>query len=464
MDLFTLVKPEKPQHPNFCHIIKPGVYESASKVLNDWANGFKDRDGKFVEEFQTTFNSSFWELYLFACFKELNCEFDQSHSSPDFVLTSSPSGEFTAEATTANAPDNYRPEWDKAMMDEPEMDYILRLSTIRLLQSVLQKADKFKKSYSKLAHVQNKPFVICVSPFDQPFFFRQSHLAIVRVLYAYDQILTISGEEGELFIVGESRKYQVQKKPNVELKLGLFIDEYYRERMADVSAIIFSNQATTSKVRALATEGKDSLIFSGLRSINFETGRGVEGFVIKGLDYQETLLNGCHVLFNPFAKYPLDSKIFEGREIAIHNYELQTNSYQVKIPNGFLYQRRCISPILFETEEAMEEYQASMVSTETYEELPLEIWSEDELMYMVGKIESFTENYMGHYRGWTLLVSLDSIDKNWSALAVNTLCYDYPKFREVNEDDNIASMMLGEWLPTREEAYIAIRCKIDEFS
>jgi hypothetical protein len=181
MDLFTPVVSQERQHPNFCHIIKPGYYELASKVLNNWAKDFEDRDGKFVTEFQTTFNSSFWELYLFACFKELNCTFDQSHPSPDFVLTS-PYGEFTAEATTANHPEHYRPEWDKAMIDEPEMDYILRLSTIRLLQAVLQKSDKFKKSYSKLAHVQNKPFVICVSPFDQPFFFRQSHLAIVRVL------------------------------------------------------------------------------------------------------------------------------------------------------------------------------------------------------------------------------------------------------------------------------------------
>jgi hypothetical protein len=277
--------------------------------------------------------------------------------------------------------------------------------------------------------------------------------------------LTISGtEEGELFIVGESRKYEVQKKPTVELKLGLFTDEHYRERMADVSAIIFSNQATTSKVRALATEGKDSLIFSGLRAIKSETERGVESFVIEGLNYQETLLNGCHVLFNPFAKHPLDPKIFEGKEIATHNYELQSNSYQVKIPNGFLYQRRCVSPILFETEEALNEYQASIISTESYEELPLEIWSEDKLMYMVGKIELFSENYMGHYRGWTILVSLDSIDKNWSALAVNTLCYNYPKFREVNDDDNIASMMLGEWLPTKEEAYTAVKCKINEIS
>ncbi|MEG3911105.1 hypothetical protein QT979_24660 [Microcoleus sp. w2-18bC1] len=459
MDLFTPVIPQELQHPNFRFITKPGFFDPESKVLKNWADGFVDRDGKFVKEFQTTFNSSFWELYLFACFKELNCSVDLSHSSPDFVLTS-PHGEFIAEATTANHPQGHRPEWDKDQVrpEEAEMDDILRLSTLRLLQAVTEKFKKFKKSYSKLTHVQNKPFVICVSPFDQPFFFLQDCLAIIRVLYAYDQPLTISGtQEGELLIVGESRKYQVQKKPNSEIDLGLFTNE----NMADVSAIIFNNRATICKVRALAGEGKYPVIFYGSRAIESETETGVERFVAERPNYQETLLDGCHVLFNPFAKHPLDRKLFEGKEIAIHNYDPQTHSYQLRIPNGFLYQRGCMSGI-GETEEALNKYQASTLSTKTYEELPPEIWPEDKLLYEVGKNGLFCENHMGHYRGWTILVSLDSIDQDWSALAVNTLCYSYPNFRKVNSDDNIASTSLGEWLPTKEEAYSAIKCKIDE--
>lgn len=40
-------------------IMRPGN-GFALDVLSDWARGFEDRDGKFVEEFQTTFNSAFW--------------------------------------------------------------------------------------------------------------------------------------------------------------------------------------------------------------------------------------------------------------------------------------------------------------------------------------------------------------------------------------------------------------------
>jgi len=54
-------------------------------VLTQWAEGFDDRDGKFVREFQTTYNSSFWELYLFAVLKHLGIEVDLSFKAPDFV-------------------------------------------------------------------------------------------------------------------------------------------------------------------------------------------------------------------------------------------------------------------------------------------------------------------------------------------------------------------------------------------
>ena len=458
MDLFTPIVSQELQHPYFRLIAQPGLYDPESKVFKDWADGFDDRDGKFVKEFQTTFNSSFWELYLFACFKELNCSVDLSHSAPDFVLTS-PYGEFIAEATTANHPQGFRPEWDKdlRMLEEAQMDDILRLSTIRLLQSITDKHKKYISSYSKLPHVQNKPFVICVTPFDQPFFFLQDSLALVRVLYAYEQPLTIPGtQEGEFLIIGEARKYQVQKKTGLELPLGLFT----KPEMADVSAIFFNNRATLCKIRALAGAGTYPVIFYGSRAIESETETGVQRFTAERPGYEETLLDGCHILLNPFAKNPLNPQLFEDREIAIHNYDPKTDNYKLNIPNGFLYQRTCMA-LIPKTEEALKEYKASTPSVKTYQELPSETWIEDQLIYIGGQSGPFCENHMAHYRGWTTLASLDSIDQDWSALAVNALCYSHSKFMQANGNDDITSLGIAEWLSTKEEAYAAIKRKID---
>lgn len=68
MRLFEPLVDDTRQHPNFRAIMRPGN-GFALDVLNDWARGFESRDGKFAQEFQTTFNSAFWGLYLFAVFK-----------------------------------------------------------------------------------------------------------------------------------------------------------------------------------------------------------------------------------------------------------------------------------------------------------------------------------------------------------------------------------------------------------
>jgi AAA+ superfamily predicted ATPase len=73
MDLFTPVVGEEAQHPYFQSILKQANGFNC-EVLNEWARGFKDWDGKFVKEFQTTFDSSFWELYLFAVMKQFHLD------------------------------------------------------------------------------------------------------------------------------------------------------------------------------------------------------------------------------------------------------------------------------------------------------------------------------------------------------------------------------------------------------
>ncbi|MEA5605955.1 hypothetical protein [Nostoc sp. UHCC 0252] len=456
MDIFTPVVPEEKQHKHFRFITQTNLYTPEISVINGWADSFIDRDGKFAKEFQTTFNSSFWELYLFACFKELNCKVDLFHETPDFVI-SSPYGDFIAEATTANHPEGFRPEWDQdlSMLDQISMDDMLRLSTIRLLNAITSKHRKYVTKYSKLAHVHNKPFVICVAPFEQPFFFFQNAEPIVRVLYAYEQPLIVpSGKEGQFIIIGESRSHRVQKKPGVDLSLGLFTNS----AMSEVSAIIFNNKATLSKVHALAENCTYPVIFSGSRVVNSGKELGVEHFVKRKPNYKETLLDGVQILLNPFAKYPLDMRIFENKEVAVHDYDPQTEDYLSEFPNGFLLQRMCLSII---SQDTVLEFKQSM-SNKSYQELPAETWEENELVYVGGQNGWWRDNHIAHYRGWTAVVSFDSNDEDWSSLAVDSLCYNIPQFMKANDNQSIASTAALGCFSTKEEAYSAIKRKIDQ--
>lgn len=85
LNLSQPVVPESAWHPNFRAMMLQGNGYTW-EVVNDWARGFVDRDGKFVREFQTTFNSSFWELYVYAVLKKYGLAIDFSHARPDFNI------------------------------------------------------------------------------------------------------------------------------------------------------------------------------------------------------------------------------------------------------------------------------------------------------------------------------------------------------------------------------------------
>jgi predicted nucleic acid-binding protein len=94
-----------------------------------------------------------------------------------------------------------------------------------------------------------------------------------------------------------------------------------------------------------------------------------------------------------------------------------------------------------------------------------EIWLENNL-YNFTEDTPLNEIYMGHYRGWTILVSSNPTNREYySATAVNFLCYTYPNFLEVAAVSPTGTDLIGVGFLqplTKEEAYIGIKCKIDD--
>jgi hypothetical protein len=111
MDLFVPLVEQDKLHANFRKTLDPTA-AGVRAVLAEWADGFRDRDGKFIQEFQTTYNSSFWELYLFAVLKQLGIQVDFSFDAPDFVSSNYP---IAIEAAIASHAHDDAPEWAKTL-------------------------------------------------------------------------------------------------------------------------------------------------------------------------------------------------------------------------------------------------------------------------------------------------------------------------------------------------------------
>lgn len=303
MQLFESVVGESQQHPNFRSLLRHrNLY--TFDVLQDWARGFVDRDGKFVHEFQTTFNSSFWELYVFAVLKKYGLTVDFAKTRPDFFI---PSHNFNIEATIASNPQNGAPEhiaWNSGLLPK-DFNEFNRRNILRLANSLTAKHRKYLDSYAALDHVRDRPFVIAITSFDQPFSFMAAQRPIEAVVLGHyvDEERYIKAGRPRGGLDGEDLQWVLKDSGN-PVELGLFRSPAYRE----ISAVMFSGCATMGKVRALCADPTDGSAFMALR-LNPHSD---QPHVIKQpkSHYQESLVDGLRIYHNPFATHPLDPAIF----------------------------------------------------------------------------------------------------------------------------------------------------------
>jgi hypothetical protein len=320
MNLFAEQVDADEQHPNYKNIIRPSMGAERAE-LSRWLEGFPDRDGKFVKEFQTTFNSSFWEIYLHAVFRTYGFVLDWSYAAPDFLVASE-YGEFVVEATTANAAQGKVTEWQKTVpigerVLQKKFWALNREAMIRLSNAILGKTRAYQNKYSTLEHVGRKPFVIAIAPFEQPDFQYQYDRPIRALLYDEYVDEDAYNVNPALYPDGPPsvRLGAVEKDNGAEIPLGIFNGDDYKE----VSAIAFSCTATWGKVDALA---KDS---TNVGVVHVSRGGKPEGkpygyAAMKG-DYTETLEDGLQVFHNPNASYPLDPRVFRRPGVVQHYFD-----------------------------------------------------------------------------------------------------------------------------------------------
>jgi hypothetical protein len=311
VDLFKIVIPETKLHPHF-KAINHESKKTIRRVLDKWAKGFIDRDKKFNKEFQKTFNSSFWELYLFQSFKELNYIVDFTKASPDFTVYT-PYDTLCIEATITEQAKDDAPEWTQEALKQRKekiFDEFINYTSVRILNAIKSKHKKYLDDYSKLEHVQNNPFIIAIAPFDQKLTFNQNNIAINNILYGQmiKHNLFEKDKEPKCEIVYNST---IEKNEKTSLDIGIFKTDKYKE----VSAIIFSTMATISKAIT------QSDLKCKVRLSRFHEEKGLLRDIIKNEECNESHLEGLQIYHNPFAINPLDEREFNKYEITHYWYD-----------------------------------------------------------------------------------------------------------------------------------------------
>jgi len=338
LDLFSISLPEQRLHPLF-KMLADARHLPERHVIESWAEGFSDRDGKFVNEFQTTFESSFWELYIHACLKEFGASINFSHYAPDFVVEQPEA--FCVEATIAAPAAGGQSAfgYDAAAVPN-DFNAFNAQAAIRIANSISTKLKKYRSSYSNLSHAKDRPFVLAIGAFDRPFAHFASNRPPVAALFGlnYDEEAAIAlGPDAT-----EIPNYVVSgalKQNGAPVPLGLFLDETAHE----VSAVIYSCLASWGKVRALADNPDAMSIYRTLHP----SPQGIipEIRVAKKRDYTEHLVDGLYVFHNPFASHPLDPQTFYHPRAA-NVFLNEDGSLDFQAPDDFLLMRMVQSVVL----------------------------------------------------------------------------------------------------------------------
>ena len=331
--LFDEVKglSDERKHSKF-KILRDEVQLSTEKqLLCSYTNGLVDRDHKMVRQFQETFHSTYWEIIIYQLCLEAGFSLDQSHPFPDFIIKK-PS-EFYIEAVVANIKQTGIPECKRTIEDQLSMltpphlqkdfEDVLDESIIRSSNAIFSKIRKYEDYKKEQWFDEKKPFIIALSSCDQINYGREFIYSMMAILYGRYYI-----PSGDGCIIKKNIK---KNETGVELPLGIFLNSEYSQ----ISAIMYTCTNTIGKLTALALSNGLYTFNSVLDVMRDEEDKELPfKFRIVSNDFPESVSDGIFIFHNPYAKQPINPKLFEN-----------TNVTHVFLENNRLVHQGIITPL-----------------------------------------------------------------------------------------------------------------------
>lgn len=316
--LFAPVVPQGKLHPLFDALRNEPASEPARWMLDDIYQTFRDPEGNFLEQFQTTgFNSRFFELYMFAYLTRTGFDVEREVPNPDFLVERD-GLRVAIEATTVNPPTSgvlARQGKKLANLTEEEMGDYLRNELAIRFGSPLR--SKLSKRYRELPHCKGLPLVIAIEAFHEKESLALSDWSLARYLYGLEQ--TAAWDAAGILQVGS---VPVTRHKAAEKTIP---SSFFKEPAARfLSAVAFTNSGTSAKFSRMGYQhgiGVDSICMlrTGF-SYNPDPDAMDPTLFSYDLDappFVETWGQGLIVFHNPFAEHPLPKDFFvdavEGR-------------------------------------------------------------------------------------------------------------------------------------------------------
>ena len=421
MNLFENITDESKLHRKF-KFLRDNMIFGEHSIINQWTDGFIDRDNKIVQEFQTTFHSSLWEFYLNSVFHEAGFSIDYSKNRPDFIVKSPVP--FYVEAVVSNIKQGGNSEENRSFEDlfknvEPfylreNFEDELNEAITRYSSSIDLKKKKYDDNYSKLNYFdESYPFTIALSGYEQISYGSNFVFPLMALLYGrvYDN---------------QTNTYHSQKeicKPGTDSKIpiGLFLKEEYSE----VSAIIFSCTTTLGKLTSLAISN-GNLNPNGVITIRQNDEFPTYKIHEVSKETPEYLSDGLFIFHNRLAKNPLPKDLFNKTNAVNVSFDMLTNGCE-RVANNL--------PLVSRLNLVSGKYTLPFMYSEIFEKFNPDIAL---VQGVVSDIEEYKDSYdvtfiiENEYLEKTITFSLDAFEKYCIEMGDSfQIMFYFPKHQQI---------------------------------
>ena len=330
-DPFVPIVESSKLNPLFQRVATMEDHSPARGMIRELFRHYTDRDGNFVEQFQTTgFDARIWELYLHAYLADSGFSLLPT-VSPDYLVAKS--GEIVAiEAVTANPTQGLEteglrraysstrviaPPFDKVL---PQLDGAFDYKQEDFVPIKLGSAlySKLQKRYWESDTTQSLPIILAIETFHEQASLHYTSSALATYLYGTRHTYVWDGY-GNLVIVP-------QKVENHTFAGKTIPSNFFGLQDANhISAVLFSNSGTVSKFNRMGQQGpyynpKITLLRFG-ECVNPDP-KAVKPdkfyYKVGDPDWMEWWGQGLEMFHNPNAIYSVDHDLFP--DIAHHSF------------------------------------------------------------------------------------------------------------------------------------------------
>lgn len=320
-EFLTPQVPEHKLHPYFKALSSPG-HEAAKALINEIVYSFVDVDGNYIKDFQTTgFDGRLWELYLYVYLHRARFSFDNSFSSPDFLVNYF-GQDFAIEAVTVNRGTVFQE--DNPIDAGNAFLLCLDYMPIKFAGSLTA---KLQKQYWQQQQVKGKPLILAIHDFHQASTIESlgsmtwSRNALINYIYGIKPKYEFPDEDHVRPLIRETKAGTSMdyEKVNHFIWKGKTVEAGFFDLPGaeNISAILFSNNATITafnRMGHLAGLSADTTkIFRAMDIYNPERGSIIpirKVINIDDKDYEEDWGDSLVMYHNPHALLPVDINCF----------------------------------------------------------------------------------------------------------------------------------------------------------